>query len=72
MDFDQAVAVKERHEDELLKDDSVQGVGVGEHSGRPAILVYVTHSASRVKPSIPNSIEGVPVVVEESGGFKAF
>jgi hypothetical protein len=74
MDFDHAVAVKDRHEKELLMGDSVEGIGVGEDSGRPVILVYVAdpHFAAK-NASIPASLEGVPVVIEESGdGFKAF
>jgi hypothetical protein len=72
MNFDQALAVKGRHENELLREESVQGVGVGEHSGRPAIFVYVDRPGSPAVAMIPDSLEGVPVVVESSGRFTTF
>jgi hypothetical protein len=69
MNFDRALAVKERHEDALLKNEFVQGVGVSEHSGRPAIVIYVDRDQGPGAREIPDSIEGVPVVVETSGRF---
>jgi hypothetical protein len=63
------MAIKDRHEDELMSLDCVQGVGVREHNGRPAINVYV-ESEDQVA-MVPKELEGVPVIVESTGTFEA-
>jgi hypothetical protein len=72
MTFDHAKRVKDRHERELLMHDFVQGVGIGEDHGEPTILVYVHYSPRRPNESLPDRLEDVPVVVEESGLFQTF
>jgi hypothetical protein len=64
--------IKELHEVELLQLDGVQGVGIGEDRGQPAITVYVDDCASAERLAIPQAIENVPVMVEESGVFRAY
>lgn len=72
MTSDHARRVKARHERNLLMLDYVQGVGIGEDHGHPAIKVYVDHWPDPSSRAIPKKIENVPVVVEESGSFRAF
>jgi hypothetical protein len=64
--------VKERHEGRLLLLDCVQGVGVGEDHGRPAIKVYVDDSSQGSRQALPQQLEDVPVVIEESGSFSSY
>lgn len=64
--------VKKLHERELLQLEGVQGVGVSDDQGRLAIKVYVDDGFSAQHPALPNSIDDVPVVVEESGAFTAY
>jgi hypothetical protein len=64
--------VKERHERELLGLDGVQGVGIGDDHGRPAIMVYVDGPSAGNRRNIPQHIDNVRVVVEESGAFEAY
>lgn len=71
MTLDHAKQVKERHERDLLELDCVQGVGIGEQRGEPAITIYVDRRPPALRGKIPAQIENVPVVVEESGDFKA-
>ncbi|WP_405673299.1 hypothetical protein OG848_27965 [Streptomyces canus] len=59
--------VKALHERALLAIDGVQGVGVGEHEGRPAITVFVVNR-QLVGAKIPHELDRIPVYVEESGG----
>jgi hypothetical protein len=47
----------------------VSGTAIGERGGEPCLLVYV--SESKAKKAVPRSIDGVRVVVEVTGGFKA-
>jgi hypothetical protein len=71
MTFKHAEAVKDRHEAELLSLDGVEGVGLGEKQGAPAIKVYV-YSMPLATANLPHVLEDVPVVVEESGAFEAY
>jgi hypothetical protein len=64
--------VKKRHERELLNLDGVQGVGIGDDHGRPAIMVYVEDQASAERLNIPRRLDNVRVVVEESGAFEPY
>ena len=75
------VAVKARHEADLLKKANVVGVGVGfrEKGGRPTDEVVLVVNVSRKQPAsqlapqdvIPPIIEGVPVDVRETGELRA-
>jgi hypothetical protein len=72
MTEDHVRRVKELHELELLQLQGVQGVGIGDDRGQPTITVYVEDYASAKRLAIPHTIENVPVMVEESGVFKAY
>ena len=66
-----AVAVKNRHEAELLQMPGVTGCGVGRNAiGGPAILLYVEERAAVDR--LPRSIEGVEVVVEVTGPIETY
>jgi hypothetical protein len=70
---DAAVAVKQRHELDLLAQPSVLGTGVGVSSqGQPVIKVYVEEATPAVRASIPPSLERLPVQVEETGPIVAY
>lgn len=71
MTLDHAMEVKARHEHKLLILDCVQGVGVGEEQGQPAIKVYVDSQPAASHGNIPKRLEDVPVVVEEAGTFRS-
>lgn len=66
-----ALRVKERHEMRLLEIPGVQGVGLGEADSGEAIKVYVDTTTPGLRERIPKEIEGIPVVVEETGEFHA-
>jgi hypothetical protein len=70
--IENAIAVKERHVDDLMSHESVKGVGVAaslDAPGEPAIIIYVMKGASR--DFIPASIDGVRTRIKETTGFKA-
>jgi hypothetical protein len=66
---------KARHEGELMSLPNVVGVGIGERSGEPAIVVLVTHKVplAELAPDerVPPAIEGFPVVVTAAGEIRA-
>jgi hypothetical protein len=55
----------------LLSTEGVVGVAEGEADGRPCIMVYVAEMTEAVRDLIPPDLEGWPVVVRESGEFRA-
>jgi hypothetical protein len=71
----EVIAVKRRHEDELMSRPNVVGVGVGlvggtddAQAGTPGIVVTVR----RVQPegALPAELEGVPVQIREIGTLR--
>ncbi|HYL11855.1 MAG TPA: hypothetical protein VEV41_02410, partial [Terriglobales bacterium] len=66
-----AIAVKERHEADLMSDPAVLAIGIGDSgtAGHPAIVVDI----ERGKPhrTIPAVLEGIPTRVITTGRFKA-
>lgn len=72
------MAVQDRHTQNLMTIPEVVGTATGlTEDGRPAILVFTKTDimsqalSKRVAAPIPASIEGVPVVVEVTGEFRA-
>jgi hypothetical protein len=65
-----AIALQDRHTPGLMKVPDVVGTATGltEH-GQPAILVFVRRDVP--SSAIPSSLDGVPVVVETTGEFRA-
>lgn len=67
-DLRAAVAAKNNHVDELMRNADVAGVAVGlNQAGKPAVKIYLAHGAART----PASLDGVPVDVEITGRFSA-
>jgi hypothetical protein len=69
-----AKAVRDRHEDELMKIPGAVGTGIGmsEEPGQPSIVVYVNKKTPQTDAATPKEVEGVPVKVIENGGFVAY
>jgi len=65
-------AVLERHARRILSLPSVVGIAEGEADGRPCIRVLVARKTEELLSSIPQELNGWPVVVEETGEFRAF
>jgi hypothetical protein len=70
--LDEVERVKDRHEDRLMELDFVQGVGIRQSEGQPVIAVYVDGARQGERGKIPQTLEDVPVVVEETEMFEAF
>jgi hypothetical protein len=69
-----AKAVRDRHEDELMKIPGAVGTGIGlsEEPDQPAIVVYVKKKTPQTDAATPKEVEGVPVKIIENGGFIAY
>jgi len=71
---DSATAVRDRHEDELMKIPGAVGtaIGMSDTPGRPAIEVYIDKMTPEAEATAPKEVEGLPVKLIENGGFVAY
>lgn len=67
--------VRKKYEDQLMLLPNVQGVGIGEKSGKEVIKVFVSHkvpeSDLQHQEIIPKVLEGYETDVEEIGVITA-
>ncbi len=59
--------VLKEHTGRLLSIPGVVGTAEGTLNGRPCIVVYVVETSPALRKDIPDSLEGYPVVIEETG-----
>lgn len=62
--------VLQERTDSLMAVPGVVGVAEGLCDGKPCIKVYVARKTAASLRAIPASVEGYPVVVEETGEFR--
>lgn len=62
--------VLKEHTDELMSIPGVVGTAIGLCDERPCIKVYVVKKTPEIDQKIPDSLEGYPVMTEESGEFR--
>jgi hypothetical protein len=61
-----------RHQDRLLALPGVVGVGIGEHAGRPVLVVFLDRPAGELEATtFPTDLEGFPVELEVVGEVRA-
>ena len=63
--------VLEEHTNELMSIKGVIGTAEGLCNGKPCIKVYVIKKTRQLIQRIPTTLEGYPVVIEETGEFRA-
>lgn len=65
-----AVKAQERHTESLLRDSGARGTAVGwDDNDNPVVKVYIDSSDSEA--GIPETLDGIPVVVEYTGKLYA-
>lgn len=69
MDIDTVLA---RHADRLLAIPGVVGVGEGEQAGRPAVIVMVAQLTKELRETLPDDLDGHPVLIDVTGEITAF
>jgi hypothetical protein len=57
--------------DSVIDLPGVSGVGIGECEGEPCLVVMVAEKTDELSKLIPSSVDGFPVVVQETGAFRA-
>ncbi|UCG15074.1 MAG: hypothetical protein JSU72_16665 [Deltaproteobacteria bacterium] len=63
--------VLKEHTPELMSRPGVVGTGQSLCDGQPCIKVFVVKETPELKEEIPDTLEGYPVVIKESGKFRA-
>ena len=51
--------------------DGVAGTAIGTFKGKPCIKVFTTSKPRELQTKIPSTIENYPVIIEETGTFRA-
>jgi hypothetical protein len=59
------------HTDGLMAVAGVVGVGQGEMNGRPSVQVLVIKATAELRGRLPDSLEGYPVQIVETGVIRA-
>ena len=62
--------VRKEHTGELMAVPGVVGTAIGMCNERPCIKVYVVKKTPELDRKIPDTLEGYPVMTEETGEFR--
>lgn len=73
-DLDDAIAIQERHHDDLMKIPGAvgTGVGLGRRPGSTEIEVYLSKDTSQARAALPSQVEGKRVRAVITGDFVAY
>jgi hypothetical protein len=63
--------VQEKHTDEWMAIPGVEGTAIGLYKGKPCIKIFSSKKPQELRAKIPSMVEGYPVVIEETGAFRA-
>jgi len=63
--------VQEAHTPEWMAIPGVEGTAIGLFKGKPCIKVFTSVRARNLRGKIPSSVEGYPLIIEETGSFRA-
>ena len=63
--------VQEEHTDEWMAISGIEGTAIGLFEGKPCIKIFTSSKPQQLRANIPSTIEGYPVIIEETGEFRA-
>jgi len=63
--------VQEEHTNEWMSIPGVVGTAIGLFDGKPCIKVFTSRDQQELRDAIPSTIENYPVIIEETGEFRA-
>lgn len=64
--------VLKEHTPELMSTPGVVGTAQGLCEGQPCIKVFAVEKTWNLERKIPHTLEGYPVMIQETGKFRAF
>jgi len=78
-DFEKGESMPDRTIEQVLKDRTddwmaipgVEGTAIGLSEGKPCIRIFTSRKPQEVRGKIPSTVEGYPVIIEETGAFRA-
>ena len=62
--------VQEEHTDDWMAIPGVEGIAIGLFEDKPCIKIFTSSKPQQLRANIPSTIEGYPVVIEETGEFR--
>jgi hypothetical protein len=63
--------VQQDHTDEWMAIPGVEGTAIGLFEDKPCIKIFSSIKAEQLRDKIPTTIKGFPVIIEETGTFRA-
>jgi hypothetical protein len=63
--------VQQEHTEAWMAIPGVIGTAIGEHKGKPCILILTASNTEQIRRKIPATMEGYPVVVKYTGEIRA-
>ena len=64
--------VQQEHTDEWMAIPGVEGTAIGLFDNKPCITIFSSIKADELRAKIPSTVEGYPVIIRETGTFRAF
>ena len=64
--------VQKEYTDEWMTISGVEGTAIGLSEGKPCITIFSSVKADELRAKIPSTVEGYPVIIRETGTFRAF
>ena len=69
---EKAKSVKRQHESSWIAIPGVEAIGIGMTTPEQiGIVISVSRPAAEFSEAIPNEIDGIPIIVRETGRFRA-
>ena len=63
--------VLKENTDAWMAIDGVEGMAIGLYKGKPCIKIFASVKAQELRGKIPSVVEGYPVIIEQTGVFRA-
>ena len=63
--------VQEEQTDDWMAIPGVEGTAIGLFEGKPCIKIFTSLKPKELRDKIPSTVEGYPVIIEETGAFRA-
>lgn len=63
--------VQEKHTSQWMAIDGVEGTAIGLYKDKPCIKIFSSKKAQDLWGVIPSTVGGYPVIIEETGTFRA-
>jgi len=63
--------VQEENTDEWMAIPGVEGTAIGLYEGKRCIKILTSSGTDQIRAQIPSEVEGYPVIIEQTGAFRA-